>query len=411
MFKNGKMQWRQPGEGKESTAVFMGDYCPRNEGQEIIGKGEIASVFTELKPFISSSDLKIIQWETPLTETPCPIIKSGPNLNCIPESAAIITELGIDVALMANNHTGDQGDDAIQETIDRLHQAGAKTVGAGKNLDAANQPLCLECNGIKIIIMNYAENEFGIAQKNKPGSAPLSVLKNIKAIRENLNKCDQVWVTLHGGHESNPFPSPRMQETFRAFAEAGASLVFNCHTHCPEGIEVWNGVPIIYSPGNFYFPGTYEPQTTWWTGYLPKVFFDRQGVYAIEIEPFRFDNYKMFSLKDEDRDAFFAYMEEISKPLSEPELLQQYFEAWSTVYGAGYLGALVAVPEMKLPEEPTPPETLAKWMRPRNLFTCEAHNNMIQQLLRLVEEQRVGAANSKMDYIKGLQRPPWLAAK
>ncbi len=412
MLDNGKMQWRESA-GTVGNAVFMGDFCPRDEGEEIIRAGKIAEIFNEVTPFILNSDLKIIQWETPMTLAPAPISKCGPNLNCIPEIASIIPLLKIDVALLANNHTGDHGPEAAMETIDRLHQAGAKTVGAGENLAEAKKPLLIKHNGIKIAILNWGENEFGFAKADKPGSNPLSLLKNLQAIKTAREIADQVWVTIHGGHEYNPFPSPRMQETYRAFADAGAALVFNCHTHCPEGIEVWNGTPIIYSPGNFYFPNNNSPAGyVWWTGYLPKVYFDRTGVYALEIEPYHFDKRHLYVLKGADREAFFAYIEEISAVLYNPGQMQDYFETWCGTYGYRAFRNVMDRINNEFPEPPDiDPELKWKWMKMRNLFTCEAHCDRMKCYLRLLEEDRLPEAASRLPYIKALQYPPWLKDK
>ncbi len=405
MFQDGKITFREA-QGNTATAVFLGDCCPKAEGTELLRQGLAPTIFREVKPFITESDLKIIQWETPLTRNEKPICKSGPNLNCDPAAAAVINELGIDVALLGNNHTGDQGTCAVIETMDILKQTGARTVGAGKNSVEANAPLFLECNGIRIALLNRAENEFGMAGRDKPGAAPLSVLDDIEAIRACRKEADQVWIAIHGGHEYNPFPSPRMQKTYRAFADAGASMVFNCHTHCPEGIELYNGVPIVYCPGNFYFPSFPNRPATWWTGYMPRVSFDRNGIFALEIAPYQveYNGSRIRLLAGTERVDFLAYLEEISEPLNDAGRLQELFESWCTRYGEGYLRGSIAVDTTRLPEDPA---TLAQWMGLRNLFTCESHNDMLRQLLLLIEEQRVAQARAGLEYIDKLQRPTW----
>lgn len=408
MFTNSRIQWRQNQTSNEYSASFLGDCCPRNEGQDIILNNRIDELLQDIIPIIAQSDLRIIQWETPMTEYEEPIPKTGPNLNCSPLSVNLLKKLSIDIALLANNHTGDQGGNAVMETINHLTGAGIRIVGAGENLTVAEKPLLLECKGVKIALLNWAENEFGIATHEKPGAAPLALLRNIQMIKQFSKSVEQVWVTVHGGHEFNPFPSPRMQETYRAFIDAGAKMVFNCHTHCPEGIEIRNGCPIIYSPGNFYFPANYDRNNTWWTGYIPKVIFDREGIYALEVEPYIFSNTRITKLTSQYREEFFKYLTEISAPLHAPTQLQKLFEAWSVRSGVNHFRYLVPDLAMKVPDETTTPEIFKRWLITRDLFTCESHHDMLRQALKLIEENRIASAGSLLPTIEKYQHPIWL---
>ena len=59
---------------------------------------------------------------------------------------------------------------------------------------------------------------------------------------------------VHGGHECYNLPSPRMQKQYLFYADQGADIVVGHHTHCISGYEVYKGVPIYYSLGNFCLP-------------------------------------------------------------------------------------------------------------------------------------------------------------
>ena len=125
-----------------------------------------------VRDFIQSADLRLVQWETPTTAVPAPIIKSGPNLNSEEESIEILTAAGFNIAMLANNHIGDHGPNATMESIEKLHKRGLKTVGAGKNLASARTPLIETVKVKTVAVFNFAENEFGSARSNMPGSAP-----------------------------------------------------------------------------------------------------------------------------------------------------------------------------------------------------------------------------------------------
>ncbi len=410
LFENGTAILRKAKSDRGFSTIIAGDCCPWEKAIDIIRAGRSQEIIGNLKPFITDADLRIIQFEAPLTNEDTPIDKSGPNLKCPPECLDLLKNCGFNTALLANNHIGDYGCDAVMETIGHLRQAGIRTVGAGKNLEDANAPLQMELNGIKIALLNFAEHEFGTAGENTPGCAPLSPIDNIKAIRKASETADLVLTVIHGGHELNPVPSPRMVKTYRAFAEAGAALVMNIHTHCPEGIEIWNGVPIVYSPGNFFFPWN-DPASSrliamWWTGYLPKFHCDNKGVYALEIMPYRFDNSRISLLTDVERDQFFAYLHHLSSILQDEAEVNRYFEGWVAQQGTFFLSLLrdhLAAWPIELEQQ----DAVRALLPPRNCFTCESHNDLITTYLRLIEEKKIAKALQYWPLIEKLQSPAY----
>ena len=50
------------------------------------------------------------------------------------------------------------------------------------------------------------------------------------------------------------WPSPRQRKLARRWIDAGADGIFGSHSHVFQGREFYNGKPIYYSLGNFYFP-------------------------------------------------------------------------------------------------------------------------------------------------------------
>lgn len=403
--ENGLLKFREPEGGTRFRMVIAGDVCPCREGEKIVAEGRSAGLFAKVAPFLNEADLRVVQWETPLCEPENPIPKSGPNLYALPSSAELAAAGGFEVALLANNHTGDYGPEMLLQTIDVLNRRGIRTVGAGANLEEAEKPLTLTAGGEKIAIFNFCEHEFGTAQENMPGSAPQLPLRNLRAVAEAARSADRV-VALHGGHEYNPFPSPRIQKLCRAFADAGASFVFNCHTHCPEGVEYRNGTPIVYCPGNFYFPLTDEGGL-WRFGYLPKALFDRRGVYALEILPYAFDAEQIVPLEGETRISFFRYLETLSEPLDDPARMKQLFEAWSSRHGFGYLARSLAHIPPGWEEHPSDRAVAKAMLGLRNLFSCEAHNDIVRCFLCLQEENRIDEAAKLFPYMEKLQNPEW----
>ncbi|MBQ9502900.1 MAG: CapA family protein [Lentisphaeria bacterium] len=385
--------WREPGK-KTFSITIGGDFCPREENSQYVAE-HASEIVRDMKPVLKKDALKILQWECAVTEGGAPIVKRGPNLRCGEPVLDVLTELGIDVALLANNHTGDFGPSEILTTENAIRARGVMTVGTGRDPEDAAKPLMLEKNGVSIAILNICENEFGGARKNKPGTNTMDVLENIRQIREARRQADVVLVLLHGGHEVDPYPSPRMVKVFRAFADAGASAVWNCHTHCPEGFEVRNGVPVIYSPGNFYFPGGPTAHKTLRTGYVTEFLCDEKGSYGFEITPYGSTKEKMFRLTGGTLAAAEKYLLDLCGPLDDPDELQSLFDSWCTGAGIGYLSMIAETNEETWPPADwTDKEVHDRWIGVRNLFTCESHAYLLNNTCRLIEEFRVAEAAS-----------------
>ncbi|MBP5531327.1 MAG: CapA family protein [Lentisphaeria bacterium] len=405
------MRWRAPGRGA-ARILLAGDICPNCANIDAILEVGPDEVFRAVKPFFAAADLSIVQWETPLAEERgcSPIAKSGPNLVCDPRGVRLASALGADVALLANNHVGDQGGEAVLATIRTLEAAGIRTVGAGGDLAAACRPLRVDLGILKLSIVNAAEHEFGTASRTSPGSAPLDIPFIVETIRAERAAGRRVLVALHGGHEYDPFPSPRMAKLFRMFADGGADAVFNCHTHCPEGVEVHGGVPVIYSPGNFYFPlrGEKTPLPTWFIGYLAILGIDENGAFELETIPYRFGLERVAPLEGRDRESFDRYLETLSRPLADMAELERLFDLWSVRHGFNYVrGAMKKSAGAGL--DFSDPETVGKFLAFRNTHTCESHCDMLGAFFRLAERGLVPAEPTLAEEIAVLQQGPPLS--
>lgn len=381
----------------EFTIIVVGDTCPWQSGTKVVVSGKSHDILRDIQPYLDDADLRLIQWETPLTHADTPIVKSGPNLKCPPETVDFIKKGRFDVALLANNHIGDYGTDVVLETHEILDRNCILHVGTGMNLEEAQKPLFIQKNNFRISIVNIAEHEYGTATKRSPGSAPLEPLVNIKTIRKAAKASDICLVVVHGGNEHNPVPSPRQVLTYRTFAEEGASAVINIHPHCPQGIEIWNGVPIVYSPGNFFFPSEglekeESREDKWWYGYLPKITFPKTGKTRIETIPYRqdFPDWKIVPLSNTDKAKFEEYLKRISAVIKDEDELEKYYDAWCAVNGYGKnIVADIIVSETHLEFELDDIGEIKKRIGLRNMNTCESHHDLMCRAYRMLEEFRM----------------------
>ena len=388
--------------------LFTGDVCfdHRLDVDAAAGK----SILADLKPIFDDADIRIMNLETPIFEEGVgyKIKKSGPNLTGRPHNLGFLTEAGCDCAVLANNHTGDFGDDALFQTLDFLDRANIPWCGAGKNIEDAYRAYRCAHDGITVSVIAVCENEFGTAEFNKPGSAGFSMERLSDAIVRERRESEFVIVVYHGGCEHNPLPSPMCRERLRMFIRLGADAVIGGHPHCVQGQEIYDGKPIIYSTGNFYFPrlnpnGEGRINPVWQTGYMVRMTLEHGCDPRYEIIPYRTapDGSKISLFSAEDNRLMLDYIDRLSVLLTDDDYMRRHYMGWCVISGIGYIRALVSQPEYYDPSNP--PENIAPL---RNLFTCEAHNELCKTTLRLAFEGRMHEAYANEQMVRDLQKLP-----
>jgi hypothetical protein len=102
-------------------------------------------------------------------------------------------------------------------------------------------------------------------------------------------KADHVIPFFHWGREGRGQPEPYQIELGHAAIAAGASAVIGSHPHVLQGIEVYQGKPIVYSLGNFVFGGNWNPSDK--RTALVDLLLTKSSLEAVEIVPARSDAY------------------------------------------------------------------------------------------------------------------------
>lgn len=353
--------------------------------------GNTASVF-------GGCDFSIINLENMIGDKNLytPIVKTGPNLISDESFMSFIDVLKPTALGLANNHLFDYGNEAFIGTAGLLKAKGYLYAGAGQNIDEAYKPLEFTLDGERASVFCVCENEFGIATDEKAGAAGYSLTKVTRAIKSAREKGFFPIIYFHGGNEHNPFPSPKKIELYRHFADMGAGAVIAMHTHCPQGYEIYSGVPIIYSMGNFFFPEESPVVKSWNYGYMTMLSI-KDGQADIEIIPYRFDFGHHSLLEGKEKEDFFTYLKVLSKDINNERLMKQYFDAWCRIAGLyGYLNLAKYTPDMLDGDK----EKIKEF---KNLFSCEAHNELINTCATLIYENRIDEARQYEEYIRKLQ--------
>lgn len=314
--------------------LIAGDYCPQDRVADLFDRDNYASVFSDVKNVIEGADYSIVNLECPVTiGGERPITKWGPNLQCSEKALEALKWAGFECVTLANNHFLDFGEDGVVNTLVACKKYGIETVGGGRNFQEASIILYKKIGGKTLAVINCCEHEFSIATEMTAGSNPLNPIQQYYAIKEAKEKADYVLVIVHGGHEYYPLPSPRMQETYRFFIDAGADAVINHHQHCYSGYEVYKKKPIIYGLGNFCFDNGKKMNMKWSEGYM--VIFKMDDTISFEIIPYR-QCYDQANVRLLDKASFNKELYKLQAIINDPEQLkksiERYYESCSLVY-------------------------------------------------------------------------------
>lgn len=238
-----------------SKCIIIGaDIVPTESNISYFVNGNISKVVgEELLSIIRNDSFLICNLETPLCDTPNPIIKCGPAFITPSDAINGIKELGVNLISLANNHIKDQGQNGIISTCKTIESSGLPFIGVGENERVASKPYYFEFEGKTIGVYSCVEHEFSVVTNNEYGANLFDPLNSLDHIEFMKNKCDYVIVLYHGGKEYYRLPSPYLQKVCRRIVDKGADLVVCQHSHCIGAEEKYNNGIIVYGQGNFIF--------------------------------------------------------------------------------------------------------------------------------------------------------------
>lgn len=238
--------------------------------------------FQYMKELFASSDVVIGNLETNFAGE-----KKGysayPRFNTPDALASAIKNSGINLVATANNHTFDNGGEAMIRTLDILHGQGLETFGTQKTIEEKNYVI-REVKGVKIGFASFTYE----SGKNPEGLKTVNGITVGKAYESLLNSFDPydseddlvkmkvlvdamkadnaefIVFVLHWGVEYKQRPSANQILVAKALNEAGVDIIFGSHPHVIQPIDfIVNDSTkhmtfVSYSMGNFISNQRYE---------------------------------------------------------------------------------------------------------------------------------------------------------
>jgi poly-gamma-glutamate synthesis protein (capsule biosynthesis protein) len=165
--------------------------------------------------------------------------------------------LNVKVVTLANNHIMDLGS-SPSSTISTLKEHGILSCGAGDSIEEASRPAIMEMMGRKFVFLAFGWEVIKCrsAGGSKPGVNPLRP----RHVLDSVVRWKRVYpsalliLLMHWNYELELYPQPMDRELAFAAIDAGANAVIGCHSHCVQGVEVYQNAPVVYGLGNWFLP-------------------------------------------------------------------------------------------------------------------------------------------------------------
>ena len=201
--------------------------------------------FERVSPILSGDDFTLVNLENVLTDRPLAEKDKGTEVaywfKAPAANAAILRENSVEAVSLANNHTGDYGPEGFADTAAAVTDAGLPYGDNGRTIR-------LEKNGFTIAVICH-----GLWNEHQASQI-------IPRIEEASAWSDYQIVFYHGGEEGAHQPEEWRVRASRRLVDAGADLVLGSHPHVLQPEEIYNGVHIVYSLGNFCYGGNRSPE-------------------------------------------------------------------------------------------------------------------------------------------------------
>lgn len=310
--------WQECANEDEITLAFTGDvnfaenYVTTNY-MDRCANGIYDCFSEDLLEVMNGVDIMMVNNEFTYSTRGTALAGKAYTFRADPSRVELMKVFGTDIVNVANNHVYDFGPDALLDTISTLDEAEIPHVGAGANLEEASKPYYFVCNGRKIAIVAATQIERSLnytkeATEDSPGVLKtLNPDKFVKVIEQARKNSDYVIAVVHWGTEGDSNYGRGQYNLAKAFVNAGADAIIGGHTHCLQGFEIMDGVPIIYSLGNFWFSSSTQD-----TG-LAKVTIDAEGNLTLGFIPCIQEKIRTYLVNEEtERERILAFMQKHS---------------------------------------------------------------------------------------------------
>lgn len=296
----------------QTVLSFTGDYSlAEHVGTTVffqnVGEDLTQCIDQALLQAMNASDIMVVNNECTYTSRGIPLAGKDYVFRAAPQWSENLLKMGTDLVGLANNHVYDYGKIGLLDTLDNLEKLEMPVIGAGKNIKEASSPVYFIANGKKIAIVAATQIERSTRYTKEATEDAPGVLKTLhpdkylQVIAQAKKNADYVICFVHWGTEGTHQYGKDQQTLARAYVEAGADAIVGGHTHCLQGVDKIDGVPIYYSLGNFYFSQEPEMPEDYDTA-MAQLVIESDGSLRARVIPCHFSAGRLFLADEEQRE-------------------------------------------------------------------------------------------------------------
>ena len=258
--------------------IATGDVIPaRSVNTQTLKANDFTWAFAKTADFLKTADIAFINLETPLIQN-CQPTDEGMRFCGDQRHIQGFNLAGVDVANLANNHTGNYGLDGLEQTEALLNQAGIETTGFKDNLAIKN------VRGMRFAFLGY--NEIPDSGSDISLAEPKKIIKEITQAK---TQADVVIVTFHWGTEYTTKITESQQQLAHLAIDHGADLIIGNHPHWVQPLKIYKGKLITYAHGNFIFDQMWSQETR--EGVVGKYAFYDDKLIDVQFFPVQIDDF------------------------------------------------------------------------------------------------------------------------
>lgn len=217
-------------------------------------------VYRYIKQSLENADFTFGNLETVIGEKGS-IYLGYPRFKSPKDYVTALANNGFDFLCFANNHTLDQSERGVLNTIQALNEKNIGYTGAFTSQSDRDSIRILNLKGINIALLAYSYGTNGSVIPK--GKDYLINLIDYNLIEKDIRSAKQsgaeiVLVNFHFGIEYQRFPSDYQKEVVEKTIEYGADLITASHPHVIQPIEFYktnsatlDSAVVAYSLGNF----------------------------------------------------------------------------------------------------------------------------------------------------------------
>lgn len=207
--------------------------------------------FGHVAHYFRDADIAVVNLETTLSPdghyTGYPCFKSPA------EVAGAMADMGIDIAVMANNHCCDRSGRGIASTVEALDSCAIRHTGV--YVDSAdyrrNNVLRFDRRGVRFAMINYTYGTNGIPV---PKDRIVNLIDTAVIARDisaaDRDSVDCLIAFMHWGNEYERRESAEQRRLAGFLRRSGVDIVIGSHPHVIQPFEVDSAGVVFYSLGN-----------------------------------------------------------------------------------------------------------------------------------------------------------------